>query len=282
MITTRKLRLRVAALSASILMAALTQQYAQAQGSCCGGRASHASNAEAADCHSSAPAVVAKEEPVWTPAHDGQIHKSVWHIYEVVYGPHETQVYVYDVFHHPSTARGIRGEVIMRVRSNGQSFRYPLRYMSPPDGRDYLSLPVDLTHVNDGDMDVYFDLANRPDGEEPTVRFTQTFVMNRGPGPVGQPDLTGAQQPHPIPSQEHSSARPAVALSEATAADQPAIQRQRICPVTQLPLGKHGPPIKVSVNGRELFVCCQGCVDKVLQEPDAYLQKIAHTDSSQR
>lgn len=46
-------------------------------------------------------------------------------------------------------------------------------------------------------------------------------------------------------------------------ADQRLAMQQRTCPVTRDLLGSMGKPIKVSVNGRTVFVCCQGCVDEV-------------------
>lgn len=39
--------------------------------------------------------------------------------------------------------------------------------------------------------------------------------------------------------------------------------QQRTCPVTGDLLGSMGKPIKVNVNGRFIFVCCQGCVAAV-------------------
>lgn len=50
---------------------------------------------------------------------------------------------------------------------------------------------------------------------------------------------------------------------------------QRSCPVTEKPLGSMGKPIKVSVEGREVFVCCEGCVDMVKENPDEYLAKLS-------
>lgn len=54
-------------------------------------------------------------------------------------------------------------------------------------------------------------------------------------------------------------------------ADEIAIRAQVRCPVSDQPLGAHGPPIKLLVDGRPLFVCCQGCVSKVQENPDRYL-----------
>ncbi len=73
-----------------------------------------------------------------------------------------------------------------------------------------------------------------------------------------------------------SSAYPAVSRS---VADQPQVadrvvraNEQQTCPVTGEKLGSMGPPIPVSVNGRTIQVCCQGCVSAVRKNPDKYLK----------
>lgn len=53
-----------------------------------------------------------------------------------------------------------------------------------------------------------------------------------------------------------------------------ALRPQRTCPVSGEELGSMGNPIPVTVEGRTIFVCCQGCVRKVQQSPDTYLAKV--------
>lgn len=53
------------------------------------------------------------------------------------------------------------------------------------------------------------------------------------------------------------------ALASLLPADQEQAKRQRICPVTRKPLGSMGPPIRVEVNGRVVFICCSGCEDRL-------------------
>ena len=66
-----------------------------------------------------------------------------------------------------------------------------------------------------------------------------------------------------------------IVAAKATASDQAAIQAQRECPVLGTTLGSHGMPIKVGVGEQTLFVCCKGCVRKVVENPDDYLAKAA-------
>ena len=66
----------------------------------------------------------------------------------------------------------------------------------------------------------------------------------------------------------------AKALTTLSSADRSLAERQRVCPVTDMPLGSMGTPIKVSVNGRLVFICCEGCRERLLAEPVKYLAKL--------
>ena len=63
-------------------------------------------------------------------------------------------------------------------------------------------------------------------------------------------------------------------LSTLSPADRAAALDQKTCPVTDMPLGSMGPPIKVDVNGTSVFICCEGCRESLLAEPAAYLAKL--------
>ena len=64
------------------------------------------------------------------------------------------------------------------------------------------------------------------------------------------------------------------ALASLSPADRALAQKQRICPVTDEPLGAMGAPMKVSVQGRDVFVCCAGCKDPLTNDPATYLAKL--------
>jgi hypothetical protein len=66
-----------------------------------------------------------------------------------------------------------------------------------------------------------------------------------------------------------------IVVATATASDRAAIQAQRKCPVLGTTLGSHGTPVKVGVGGQTLFVCCKGCVGKIVKTPAPYLAKAA-------
>jgi len=60
-------------------------------------------------------------------------------------------------------------------------------------------------------------------------------------------------------------------LAKLSPEDRAAAIAQRTCPVTGDLLGEMGTPIKVRVQGRDVFVCCQGCVKKLQKDPQKYL-----------
>lgn len=59
------------------------------------------------------------------------------------------------------------------------------------------------------------------------------------------------------------------------AADRAAADKQKTCPVSNNLLGSMGTPIKVTVKGRDVYLCCAGCKAKFLKDPDTYLAKLA-------
>lgn len=65
-----------------------------------------------------------------------------------------------------------------------------------------------------------------------------------------------------------------VALSKLSTEDAASAEKQHVCPVSGKMLGVMGPPQKVGVNGQPVWICCDGCRDKLLSSPDVYLAKL--------
>ncbi|MBI1900492.1 MAG: efflux RND transporter periplasmic adaptor subunit [Planctomycetia bacterium] len=57
-------------------------------------------------------------------------------------------------------------------------------------------------------------------------------------------------------------------------ADESLIKLQKVCPVTGAKLGSMGKPVKASAGGRTVFLCCDGCEEKIAQQPDFYLNRL--------
>jgi Cu(I)/Ag(I) efflux system membrane fusion protein len=57
-------------------------------------------------------------------------------------------------------------------------------------------------------------------------------------------------------------------------ADWQSAKVQAICPVTGTALGSMGVPVKITLRGKPVFVCCQGCVGKAKRDPEGILKKL--------
>ncbi len=59
-----------------------------------------------------------------------------------------------------------------------------------------------------------------------------------------------------------------------SAEDRELVKKQQICPVTEQPLGSMGEPVRVVVEGRVVFVCCEGCIPALRKDPAKYLARL--------
>lgn len=84
-----------------------------------------------------------------------------------------------------------------------------------------------------------------------------------GRGPAAE-DVPSTMRPRSLAAYEFSP--PADLAGPARAA--PA---GGVCPVTGAKLGSMGPPVRVSVGGRTVWLCCAGCEAKLRQNPRLYL-----------
>lgn len=99
----------------------------------------------------------------------------------------------------------------------------------------------------------------------------QEVTRSEGPRsatPAAKPDMVTPKQLK-APSQEDLEA-----VAELPEEDRPLAQAQRWCPVRDEPLGSMGTPVKITLRGKPVFLCCKGCLAKAKREPDAILQKV--------
>ena len=50
---------------------------------------------------------------------------------------------------------------------------------------------------------------------------------------------------------------------------------QALCPVTNFHLGSMGVPVKITLRGQPVYLCCKGCIGKAKRDPDGMLKKLA-------
>lgn len=65
-------------------------------------------------------------------------------------------------------------------------------------------------------------------------------------------------------------------------ADRQLALKQGICPVTSAPLGSMGVPVKITLRGQTVFLCCKGCLGKAKRSPDEMLKKLADAAPASR
>ncbi len=74
------------------------------------------------------------------------------------------------------------------------------------------------------------------------------------------------------------TARPSEPLSNALSGlapeDRELALRQKLCPVTNKPLGSMGTPVRAVASGKVAFLCCDGCSSAFDREPAKYLAKL--------
>ena len=232
-----------------------TSAYAQ----CCsqhGGHTGHKDSGSAGHQHGSAPDEHAGHDQPAPAPHGGQLTTLEPLSFEVVYQPQEIRVYIYGPFPKPASGKDVKGEISLQPRNDQRATRLTLRHVAPPEReQEYLSVPVDLSRVKDGELTATIKLENVPLPQHPTATFTQEVVL--------------------------SKARLQVVLAALDQNDRARIARQRVCPVTGAELDSMGGPIKVLVGGRPLYLCCKGCLGKVQNAPEAYLRKASPASQGQ-
>ena len=63
------------------------------------------------------------------------------------------------------------------------------------------------------------------------------------------------------------------ALAQLSTTDRALAEKQKFCPVSEDPLGAMGTPIKLTVQGRDVFICCEGCEEPLREDPEKYLAR---------
>lgn len=92
--------------------------------------------------------------------------------------------------------------------------------------------------------------------------------------PHGSTGGTGHEGHGAAPKPKDTSAKEQANLAKLSPEDKAAAEAQGACPITDLGLGSMGVPVKVTVKGRTVFLCCGGCKSAVEKAPDGVLKKL--------
>ena len=138
------------------------------------------------------------------------------------------------------------------------------------------------TRLNPAAASTYFGASGGPKSNgRPSAPATPT-QRPVAPTPVhqGKPDQPPAGAPgRPKPEPRVAVAAPAPEdlknIEQLPEADRKLALAQRICPVTGAALGSMGVPVKITLRGQTVFLCCKGCMGKAKRSPDEMLKKLA-------
>ncbi|TWT35343.1 Archaeal TRASH domain protein [Posidoniimonas corsicana] len=189
----------------------------------------------AAGAHGAGGATPAGKGP-----HGGSLESADGMQLESVVDPGGVRVYAYNAQGQLLDLRNAKGVATLTLDGAAKRYRYDL---FPEVGQDQaanaLSVRVDLRQIAGREGTLRFQLVGLTDNRRPT-KFTTGFV-----GPVTEQQKVAN-----------------------------AIAAQKVCPVSNQPLGSMGDPIPVTVGDDTIYVCCAGCVGKVKAEFSKYLAQL--------
>jgi hypothetical protein len=115
------------------------------------------------------------------------------------------------------------------------------------------------------------------EGEQVAVRGN--FLIDSQMQLAGNPSLIDPNRFQPS-LDESLSPEALAAIAKLPEPEASLAKAQRICPVTQFELGSMGTPKRVDVRGESVFICCDGCRERLFAEPDRYLAVLETSQSA--
>jgi YHS domain-containing protein len=187
--------------------------------------------------------------------HGGTALSKEPYVFEVLFHPEEIRIYAYEPWPQPYSTKNFVGEVSLQYPKEEKAVRHTLKYVAASDGeQDYLSVAVDLRRPKEGKPTATVKLEDPSAAKPWKAEFTPNVVV--------------------------TEPKPSVKIVELNERDKDGIVRQKVCPVSGDVLGNMGNPIKVLIDGKPLYLCCEGCVAKVKSNPETYLKKIGESPKS--
>lgn len=115
------------------------------------------------------------------------------------------------------------------------------------------------------------------------MKFQRTLLMLSVVAAIGIVSLTGCCQQCATPTETPSGAAAVIpaelveykeTIQKLPEGEWAAVYKQKICPVSGGALGAMGIPIKVTIEGRDVYICCESCRKPLEEDPEKYLSKI--------
>jgi hypothetical protein len=105
--------------------------------------------------------------------------------------------------------------------------------------------------------------------------FAVSFVLygcSKGPDSKPQPPAEAAS--HADHADQSDMDKMRAQLAKLSPEDAASAMKQHFCPVSDEMLGVMGAPIKVDVDGQQVWICCEDCRQTLWDNPDEYLAKL--------
>jgi membrane fusion protein, copper/silver efflux system len=133
------------------------------------------------------------------------------------------------------------------------------------------------TRLNPAAAATYYGASGGPhsNGHTTTPSAPSQRPQDQSPADQGNPD---SGKPKVEPEPRAAIAEPAdddlKNIEQLPEADRKPALSQGTCPVTGAALGSMGVPIKITLRGQTVFLCCKGCIGKAKRSPDEILKKL--------
>lgn len=142
----------------------------------------------------------------------------------------------------PNTFEGVRVELGAKLHNADGTAYYPV-----------------LTGVNEGDRVV--SAGSFLLDAETRLNPSMASIYIGGSGGKSEPAAIRPSTPDDV------AEKVAASLNKLSPEDKKLAQAQRFCPILNDPLGFMGAPVKLTLDGKPLFVCCKDCIAKANIDP---------------
>jgi hypothetical protein len=180
--------------------------------------------------------------------HAGDYLSSETNYYEIVYMPLQTRIYLYDSKFKPISAREIHAQMTLQLPQETAIRQIPFQFVPLPAGateQDYVAAAFDIRPLQDKEASITFEFSGLSNRSSPTATFTPHYAR--------------------------FNIRPYIAQALLTEADRDAIVRQRVCPVSGIPLSSRGQVVKLYVAEFPLFLSGEDCIAAVTETPQKFV-----------
>jgi len=141
------------------------------------------------------------------------------------------------------------------------------------------------TRLNPAAASTYFGASGGPQssGRPNALPVPSQRQGDQAPADQGKPDSGKSKvEPEPRVAVATPNDEDLKNIEQLPEADRQLALRQGACPVTGAALGSMGVPVKITLRGQPVFLCCQGCVGKAKRSPDETLKKVAEFASRKK